>query len=70
MAGIAASGKRSLETTGIALRDQAILCRTNARLNEIAFGLECRGIPVLHLGSSLPSREEVRDASRASLLAG
>jgi superfamily I DNA/RNA helicase len=59
VAGIAASVKE-LEAGGIALRDQAVLCRTNARLNDIAFGLECRGIPVLHLGS-LFEREEVRD---------
>lgn len=58
-AGIAAS-VRELETRGIALRDQAILCRTNDRLNEIAQALEDRGIPVLHLGS-LFEREEVRD---------
>lgn len=44
----------------IRLRDQAVLCRTNARLNEIAQGLENRGIPVLHLGS-LFERDEVRD---------
>lgn len=59
VAGIASSVKE-LEAAGTALRDQAILCRTNARLNEIAFGLECRGIPVLHLGS-LFEREEIRD---------
>jgi CRISPR/Cas system-associated exonuclease Cas4 (RecB family) len=57
--GLAASVKE-LETAGIGLRDQAILCRTNARLNEIAVGLENRGIPVLHLGS-LFEREEIRD---------
>ena len=44
----------------IRLRDQAVLCRTNARLNEIAKGLESRGIPVLHLGS-LFERDEIRD---------
>jgi DNA helicase-2/ATP-dependent DNA helicase PcrA len=58
-AGIAAS-VRELETSGVALRDQGILCRTNDRLNEIAQALEDRGIPVLHLGS-LFEREEVRD---------
>ena len=58
-AGIAAS-VRELEAGGIALRDQAVLCRTNDRLNEIAQALEDRGIPVLHLGS-LFEREEVRD---------
>src|ERR1700730_8210772 len=58
-AGIAAS-VRELEREGVALRDQAILCRTNSRLNEIAVALEERGIPVLHLGS-LFERDEVRD---------
>lgn len=58
-AGIAAS-VRELEASGIVLRDQAVLCRTNDRLNEIAQALEDRGIPVLHLGS-LFEREEVRD---------
>ena len=57
--GVAASVKE-IESTGIRLRDQAVLCRTNARLNEIAQGLESRGIPVLHLGS-LFERDEVRD---------
>lgn len=57
--GIAAS-IRDLEASGIALRDQAILCRTNKRLSEIAEALEDRGIPVLHLGS-LFEREEIRD---------
>lgn len=57
--GIAAS-VRELEAAGIRLRDQAILCRSNARLNEIAAALEMRGVPVLHLGS-LFEREEVRD---------
>ena len=51
---------RELEEAGVALRDQAVLCRTNARLNEIALGLEARGVPVLHLGS-LFEREEIRD---------
>lgn len=58
-AGIAAS-VRELEACGIDLRDQAVLCRTNDRLNEIAQALKDRGIPVLHLGS-LFEREEVRD---------
>ncbi|TBG96064.1 ATP-dependent helicase [Rhizobium leguminosarum] len=57
--GIAAS-ITELREGGIALRDQAVLCRTNKRLNEIASGLEQRGIPVLHLGS-LFERDEVRD---------
>ncbi|HEY1929863.1 MAG TPA: ATP-dependent helicase [Caulobacteraceae bacterium] len=55
-----AAAVRELETAGVRLRDQAVLCRSNARLNAIAAGLEARGIPVLHLGS-LFEREEVRD---------
>jgi superfamily I DNA/RNA helicase len=58
-AGIAAS-VRELEASGVRLRDQAVLCRTNSRLNDIAVALEVRGIPVLHLGS-LFERDEVRD---------
>ncbi len=57
--GVAAS-VRELEAAGVALRDQAVLCRSNSRLNEIAAGLEARDIPVLHLGS-LFERDEVRD---------
>jgi superfamily I DNA/RNA helicase len=57
--GVAAS-IRVLEATGVPLRDQAVLCRTNVRLNAIAATLEVRGIPVLHLGS-LFERDEVRD---------
>lgn len=57
--GLAAS-IREVETRGVPLRDQAVLCRTNGRLNEIAEALEARGIPVLHLGS-LFERDEVRD---------
>jgi DNA helicase-2/ATP-dependent DNA helicase PcrA len=57
--GVAAS-LRELETAGVRLRDQAVLCRSNRRLNEIAAALEARGIPVLHLGS-LFERDEVRD---------
>ena len=57
--GVAAS-VRELEDAGVALRDQAVLCRTNSRLNETAAALESRGIPVLHLGT-LFEREEIRD---------
>src|SRR5712691_4552882 len=57
--GIAAS-IRELEASGVRLRDQSVLCRSNKRLNEIAAALEARGIPTLHLGS-LFEREEVRD---------
>ncbi len=49
-----------LESKKVAYRDQVVLCRTNKRLNEIASGLEARGIPVLHLGS-LFERDEIRD---------
>ena len=55
-----AAAVRGLEGQGVRLRDQAVLCRTNRRLNEIASALESRGIPVLHLGS-LFERDEVRD---------
>ncbi|HYD17687.1 MAG TPA: ATP-dependent helicase [Patescibacteria group bacterium] len=58
-AGIAAS-ILELQSSGVSLRDQAVLCRTNGRLNDIAIALEARGIAVLHLGS-LFEREEVRD---------
>jgi superfamily I DNA/RNA helicase len=57
--GVAAS-VRQLEQAGVRLREQAVLCRTNGRLNEVAAALESLGIPVLHLGS-LFEREEVRD---------
>lgn len=57
--GLAAS-IRELQTAGVPLREQAVLCRGNTRLNEIAATLEAAGIPVLHLGS-LFEREEVRD---------
>lgn len=57
--GIAAS-IRELETAGIKLREQAVLCRSNKRLNDVAAALEARGIPILHLGS-LFEREEIRN---------
>lgn len=49
-----------LVTQGVAFRDQAVLCRSNKRLNEVANALESQGIPVLHLGS-LFERDEIRD---------
>ena len=58
-AGIA-SCVRDMEQEGIPLRDQAVLCRSNRQLSDIATALEKRGIPVLHLGS-LFERDEVRD---------
>jgi DNA helicase II / ATP-dependent DNA helicase PcrA len=57
--GIAAS-VAELRTNGVPYRAQAVLCRSNARLNEIANTLELRGIPVLHLGSFF-ERDEIRD---------
>lgn len=45
---------------GVPFRSQALLCASNARLSEIAEGLEARGIPVLHLGS-LFERQEIKD---------
>jgi superfamily I DNA/RNA helicase len=59
ISGVAAN-IRELEAAGIPFRAQAVLCRTNSRLNEIAAGLEARGIAVLHLGS-LFERPEIRD---------
>lgn len=59
IAGIAAN-IRDLESAGVPLRAQAVLCRTNSRLNDIAAGLDARGIAVLHLGS-LFERTEIRD---------
>ena len=57
--GIAAS-ILDLEREGVALRDQAVLCRSNRRLNQIAIALEALGIPILHFGSFF-EREEIRD---------
>jgi superfamily I DNA/RNA helicase len=57
--GVAASVVE-LVKAGVRFRDQAVLCRSNSRLNEIAGVLEARGIPVLHLGSFF-EREEIRD---------
>lgn len=56
---VAATIKRQQEA-GTAFREQALLCASNARLSEIAEGLEARGIPVLHLGS-LFERPEIKD---------
>ena len=61
---------RELEARGVALRDQAVLCRSNGRLNQLATGLEARGVPILHLGSIF-ERDEVRDMlAILSLVAG
>lgn len=45
---------------GISLRDQAVLCKGNDRLAEIAKGLAARGVPILYLGP-LFDRAEVKD---------
>lgn len=49
-----------LRAAGTKLRDQAVLCRSNARVSEMAAALEAIGIPVLHLGS-LFERDEIRE---------
>jgi superfamily I DNA/RNA helicase len=56
----AAASVRELEKSGVPLRKQAIVFRSNSRLSEFAVALEVRGIPVLHLGS-LFERNEIRD---------
>jgi len=48
-------------TDTISFRDQAVICKGNARLAEIAAGLEARGIPVLFLGP-LFDRPEIKEA--------
>lgn len=48
------------QEAGIPYRRQALLCASNARLSDIAEGLEARGIPVLHLGS-LFERPEIKN---------
>lgn len=45
----------------VSFRDQAVICKGNARLAEIAAGLEKRGIPVLFLGP-LFDRPEIKEA--------
>jgi len=55
-----AAAIQSQQEAGIPYRRQALLCASNARLNDIAEGLEARGIPVLHLGS-LFERPEIKD---------
>jgi superfamily I DNA/RNA helicase len=51
---------RALEKGGTALRDQAILARSNGILGRVGDELEARGIPVLYLGP-LFDRPEIRD---------
>lgn len=55
-----AAAIQTQKEAGTAYRDQALLCASNARLSEIAEGLEARGVSVLHLGS-LFERPEIKD---------
>ena len=55
-----AANIRRLASEGVPFSQQAVLCRSNARLDAFSRGLEARGVPVLHLGS-LFERDEVRD---------
>jgi DNA helicase-2/ATP-dependent DNA helicase PcrA len=57
--GLAAS-IREMAEAGIGLRDQAILCTTNAQASDLAKRLEKRGIATQHLGS-LFERSEIKD---------
>ncbi|PQA85878.1 ATP-dependent helicase [Hyphococcus luteus] len=59
---------KALEAAGVPYKDQAVLCKANDRLSEVAGGLEGRGVPVLFLGP-LFDRPEVKIAlSLLSLL--
>ncbi len=51
---------QELRDQGVPLSEQAVLCRSNAKVSAFSAGLEARGVPVLHLGS-LFERDEVRD---------
>lgn len=51
---------RGLQTSGVALRNQTVLSRSNGNLARFAEELEARDVPVLHLGP-LFERPEVRD---------
>jgi DNA helicase II / ATP-dependent DNA helicase PcrA len=58
-AGIAAEIKRQVGR-GVALRDQAVLCRSHTTLARIAAELEAADVPILYLGD-LFERPEIRD---------
>ncbi|KPB00675.1 ATP-dependent helicase [Ahrensia marina] len=47
--------------SGIPFKEQAVLCKANDRLADVAAGLESRGIPVLYLGP-LFDRPEIKEA--------
>ncbi|WP_419900258.1 ATP-dependent helicase [Roseomonas sp. USHLN139] len=51
---------QELAQRGVGFGQQAVLCRTNARVEKLSAALEEAGIPVLRLGNVL-EREEVRD---------
>ncbi|MGW9820495.1 ATP-dependent DNA helicase UvrD/PcrA [Methylorubrum extorquens] len=59
-AAIAARILELRQAHGVDFRDQAVLCRGNARLAAVAAALEQRDVPVLFLGN-LFERDEVRD---------
>ena len=52
---------RKTRSEGFDYKDQAVLCKGNDRVSEVARGLEERGIPVLFLGP-LFDRAEVKEA--------
>lgn len=52
---------RRAHADGFSFRDQAVLCKGNDRVSQIARGLEQRGIPTLYLGP-LFDRPEVKHA--------
>ena len=60
MAVAVADAIESMRSKGHAYREQAVLCRGNEKLAELALDLERLGIPVLFLGS-LFERPEVKD---------
>jgi len=53
---------------GVAFKDQAVLCKGNDRLAEVARGLEARGIPILFLGPLFDRLEVKRALSLMSLV--
>ncbi len=59
LAAIAAS-IADMKMQGFSYKQQAVLCASNARLDDVAAHLEAQGIPVLYLGS-LFERPEIRD---------
>lgn len=60
MSAALAESIEAMRDAGFAYRDQAVLCRGNEKLAELAMDLEQLGIPVLFLGS-LFERPEIKD---------